>query len=115
MATKVKLNWGHVRIWQQLAGFWLSYVALLVLVGWHLKPRIEEVLFVLFVPPLFVVGAWAVVNIASTTLALWLAFLVRGGAQKRRRLSRDGRDEGADAGQARLQDQALAGRRQLPV
>lgn len=50
MQRKVLLNMAHVALWQRYAMYWLAYVAMAVVVGWSLGPKLEDVVFVTTLP-----------------------------------------------------------------
>ena len=89
MGWGIGLNWTHVELWKRLAAYWLAYVAVGLLIGWHLKPRLDELLFVLCIPIVIVVP-WAIVSLSLAWLKLTMACAVSGRSHTvpRYRLSR---------------------------
>ena len=72
MGWGITLNRTHVELWKRLAACWLVYVAVGLLLGWHLKPRLDEFLFVLLIP-LAVAAPWAILSLAGAWLKLIMA------------------------------------------
>lgn len=56
---QVKLNSAHIILWGRVLGLWLFYVGFCVVVGWSLHPRLDEVIFAVFLPGL-VVGPYII-------------------------------------------------------
>ena len=106
---KVDLNWAHVQTWQRFLGWWVAYIGFVLVAGWvrGITPRPDELAFVLCVP-LLVAVPWALLNLAVAYIALRLIPAARGWREQRRRLPRNGSDQGPDAARAGLDDKALA-------
>lgn len=60
MGWKISLNTEHIRIWKRMLLYWLAFVVMGLITGWHLKPRPDEILFVLSMPAFIVIpyGLW---------------------------------------------------------
>lgn len=72
MAWTITLNKDHVRKWQRWGMAWLVYVAFGLIAGWGLKPRMDEFLFVLIVPPLAILIPYLVFCLIGAALrSLW--------------------------------------------
>lgn len=56
---KLTLNKDHVAKWQRLAVAWLVFVLIGLIAGWHLKPRMDEFVFVLTLPLWAVLAPYA--------------------------------------------------------
>lgn len=56
---KLTINRDHVALWGRWLAMWVAFVAFGLVVGWHLKPRMDEFLVVLSLP-LAVVAAYAI-------------------------------------------------------
>ena len=74
MRTTVTINWAHVVLLGRFARWWGVYVVGCLILGWGLNPRLDEVLFVTFLPVPFV-AAYAVLCL----LVAWLRVLIMGG------------------------------------
>jgi hypothetical protein len=70
MSWQLGLNRSHLQLWRRWLLQWTVFVGVLVVVGWGYGPRLDEVLWVLFVPPLVVVASWGLVNLAL--IGLWV-------------------------------------------
>jgi len=64
MDWQLSLNRPHLIRWTPLLVAWLAYVALALVLGAHLKPRLDEFLFVLSLP------LWGIVPYAAWCLAV---------------------------------------------
>lgn len=51
----IGINWPHVALWRRWLCLWLGFVAFGLVVGWTLKPRPDEILFMLALPALVLV------------------------------------------------------------
>ena len=47
---KINLNQDHIHLWKKMGGLWLIYMLFGLISGWHLQPRMDEIIFVLFLP-----------------------------------------------------------------
>jgi hypothetical protein len=71
MAVKITLNRPHMLEWVRWLVVYLIYVALGLIFGWHLKPRMDEFLTVLFLP-LAVLIPWIVLSLlVAAVKSLW--------------------------------------------
>jgi uncharacterized membrane protein len=68
---QVKFNTPHIILWGRVLSLWLMYVGFCVIVGWSLHPRLDEVLFAVFLPA-FVIVPYIVICLAVAALRLWL-------------------------------------------
>lgn len=68
---QIGLNRPHLIRWIPVLGGWLAYVALALLLGAHLQPRLDEVLFVLTLP-LWGIVPYAACCLAVAALRVWL-------------------------------------------
>jgi hypothetical protein len=55
---RIEFNVDHVRVVLRWFWQWVWFVALALVLGWHLGPRIDEVLTVLFVVPALALVAY---------------------------------------------------------
>jgi len=99
MRWKVRLNQDHIKLWTHWAKIWLVYVSVIFVLGIRLHPRLDEVVFVTFLPLLVLVPYIALTFVMAATRLLlarvdgtnvrWSAFLVhrrlraKNGIQKR--------------------------------
>lgn len=83
---RVGLNRPHLALWGRLALLWLMYVGFCLVAGWHLKPRPDEVAFVLLLPLPFVV-LYALGCLVLAGIKAW-SWPVRHKSWKRVRLGR---------------------------
>ena len=68
---RIQIDKAHVTLWLRWLKAWLALVAFALVFGWHLKPRVDEVVFMLLVP-VGVVGLYALGCLAVATLkTLW--------------------------------------------
>lgn len=73
MAWGVELNRPHLRLWGRLAVGWALFVGFGLVAGAHLKPRADEITFMLALP-LAVVIPYVLVSFVGVTIrSLWLA------------------------------------------
>ena len=56
---RVEINRQHVGLWGALLAGWLAFVAFGLVIGWHLGPRLDEVLIILVLPLWLVVIPYA--------------------------------------------------------
>lgn len=68
----IGIDWDHVRLWRRRLLGWAAFVAFLVVAGWGLGPRPDEVLFVLVVVPLAVLIPYVAGCLGLALLRLWL-------------------------------------------
>jgi hypothetical protein len=69
---RIEFNVDHVRVVLRLFWRWVWFVALALILGWHLGPRVDEVLFVLFVVPALALAAYIAFCFAvAATKSLW--------------------------------------------
>lgn len=68
---KVTINRDHVVLWRRWLVMWCVFVAFLLVIGWHLKPRIDEFLFVLFLPVSVLIPYIAVCFFGAYARILW--------------------------------------------
>ncbi len=54
----------HLQLWRRWLIQWMTFVAVLVVLGWGHGPRLDEVVWVLIVPPLVVVAGWGLISLA---------------------------------------------------
>lgn len=71
MRWKLKLDRQHLLLWCRFAIYWLCYVIAGLIAGWHLKPRMDEVIFVLLLPVL-IVATYAAACFVAAALKVWL-------------------------------------------
>ncbi len=71
MSWGVEVNRPHVLLWARWGVAWLLYVAVGLVVGWQLKPRPDEITFVLFLP-LAVLVPYAAACLILGLLRTWL-------------------------------------------
>ena len=71
MAWRVGVRRTHVALWRRWLGLWLAFVAFGLVAGAHLKPRPDEIAFVLALP-LAVVVPYAVGCLGLVALRAWL-------------------------------------------
>lgn len=71
MAWGVSINRPHLALWRRLVVGWLAYVGIGLVLGAHLKPRPDEVVFVLALPVLVIVP-YAIGCLAVAGLRTWL-------------------------------------------
>lgn len=76
MGLDISLNKPHAVLWGRFARWWLAYVAVGLILGWRLGPRLDEFLFVLFLP-LVIAVPWAILSLALA----WLKLTACGGAR----------------------------------
>jgi hypothetical protein len=78
----VGINWKHVAVWQRGLVCYAVFVGVCLVLGAHLKPRPDEIIFALTLP------LWAIIPYAAACLILAATrlWLVRG--HNRRRLVR---------------------------
>lgn len=50
MGWGIRINWGHVNLWLTYGVAWLAFVGFALVAGWHLKPRLDEVVVVVLLP-----------------------------------------------------------------
>lgn len=72
MAWGVRLNRPHVRLWQGLAVLWGAFVLFGLVVGAHLRPRMDEIVIVALLP-LAVLIPYAVLSFLLTLLRVFLS------------------------------------------
>ncbi len=99
MRWGIRFNWEHVAAWRYWLGRWLLFVAVCLIFGWRLGPRIDEVVFAVVTLPLVATGAYALFCVTIATLRLlltvgrdrWLGWTVR---RQRARLRGDPSGDG---------------------
>lgn len=71
MAVKITLNRPHMFKWLRWLYAWFVYVIIALIAGWHLKPRPDEIQFVVLLP-LVVIVPWAILSLlAAVCQSLW--------------------------------------------
>jgi len=83
-AWRIGLNRTHFAVWGQVLAAWLVYVAFGLVAGFALHPRMDEVLFVLFLP-LAVLVPYVLLCLGLLPLRYWLLGLRSGGKARSRR------------------------------
>lgn len=68
MAWKIGLNTPHLIVWRRILIGWLAFVGFAVIAGWHLKPRIDELLFAVTLPIWLVVAPYAAYSLLAVVL-----------------------------------------------
>jgi len=68
---RIQIDKQHVMLWLRWLKAWLAFVGVALVFGWHLKPRMDEVVFILLLPvPVVAVYALGCLAIAALK-ALW--------------------------------------------
>lgn len=68
---KIKLNHAHILIWKKMLAYWLAFVVFGLIAGWHLKPRPDEVAFMLSLPAIVVIPYGLGCLAVATLRVLW--------------------------------------------
>jgi hypothetical protein len=68
---RVSLNGPHVVLWGRVIGLWIGYVGFCVLLGWSLHPRVDEIVFAVFLPAI-VVLPYIAFCFAVAMLGAWI-------------------------------------------
>lgn len=76
MAWKVEINRPHARLWGVYLGVWLAFVGCGLVLGAHLKPRADEVAFVLALP-LAVLLPYALLCLGLAFMKSWAPQLLK--------------------------------------
>lgn len=76
MAWGLSLNRPHVALWRRYLTGWAIFVAFVLVTGWSLSPRLDEVAFVLFLP-LVILIPYVAVCLLGVYAKLWLLGLKR--------------------------------------
>lgn len=71
MGIKITVNADHVRLWKRMLWHWLAFVIIVIIAGWHLKPRPDEVATVLMLPAFIIVPYGAGCIIVAALKLLW--------------------------------------------
>lgn len=70
-SLRLSLNWAHFRVWRRWTLTWLAFVGATLVLGAHLNPRLDEVMFVLFLP-LIVLVPYIAVCLFAVLYKAWL-------------------------------------------
>ena len=71
---RVTLNWTHIALWGRFAVYFGLWMGAAIIGGWHLKPRLDEVVFVALLPvPLVLLYATGCFCVAAARVWLWPA------------------------------------------
>lgn len=71
MGIRITLNEQHLNAWKRLLLYWLVFVAIMLVAGWHLRPRLDEFLTVLALPLIVIVPYGAFCLIAAAIRLSW--------------------------------------------
>lgn len=71
MGWGISLNKQHIALWRGYLLAWAAFVGFVVLLGWHLKPRADEVAFVLALPLVVLIPYAAGCLVLAVVKALW--------------------------------------------
>lgn len=71
MAWGVRLNQDHVRLWRGYLLAWLAFVGFGLVIGAHLKPRPDEVAFMLVLPLAVLVPYASLCFVGAVLRSLW--------------------------------------------
>jgi hypothetical protein len=74
---RIEFNVDHVRVVLRWFWRWVGFVALALVLGWHLGPRIDEVVFVLFVVPAAALAAYVALCFAIAVLKSLLPIIAK--------------------------------------
>jgi hypothetical protein len=68
---KVSLNYSHMLVWRRYLVGWAAFVAFGIVAGWHLHPRLDEVVFMIALP-LWIIVPYAVISLVAAMVRAWL-------------------------------------------
>lgn len=68
----IGINWDHVALWRGWLVHWLIFVGCILVLGWHLGPRSDEVAFVLALPLWILVPYALLCLLLAAVRVLWL-------------------------------------------
>lgn len=68
---KLYINPAHVSRWKAWLGAWYALVATCLVIGWHLKPRLDEIAFAICLPLIVIVPYAVLCLVAVAIQSLW--------------------------------------------
>ena len=93
MGWKLSINREHLLLWQRWMLWWVAFVGFMIVYGWRLHPRMDEILFVLVVPPIVVTGAYVAFCLATAACKVLWPVRLGAPAEGRHRLGQQSRAE----------------------